>query len=638
MAKRARKKTAGGLTKEQLRWRERIERSRNYRERLKHRWRRVQDEIDGSHDFDAEGNTNVNVNLAHSTLQTALPTTMLRTPKFRGKALRQDAVESAKLAGHVADYWHRELKTTAEMRRSVADAKAYNLGVAYLGFLPEGADYPEADKGTGPTIEEQLEREIEATEAEIDKLLGIQNEKAFATEDPQSLLDPTKKRNSFFIEHIPHDQFLWDEEATRWEHCRWMAREYYWPVKAIQNDVRFDPAKRKNVFATRVHAAESDEPKKATPHGGPAPKNAVAMTETMPSVSSKTKDEIGDGGFDRIVEIWDQENQRFKVWAESIQDFLQDIDNPYKGILEGMPFVVLQYTLTPGNLTGLSDMAAALPQMEELRHIRTQQAIHVRKSSRKYRASTNVYSDKEQMDNLMNNDDGTIIHADDKDVGPIPDAPFSFDFDRLERSIKSDYNTIVAQGELQRGAEGSADSATEASILQQNSMKRESYELELTEEFYAEVTRKLFQLLKAFMPGTIARKIAGEGAETTWQQIQRSDIQGEYLIEIIPGTSVRTTDAIHQQRLIQFLQVVQPYAIAGQFNAGPLIRAIGESMEIPNIDEMMQITPQQPDAASPLGMPFQAPGTAGLADATPNAGGNAGAGLSAIFGGGGIGA
>ena len=40
------------LTEEQLMWRARLERSRQHREKLQTRWQRVQDEIDGRHDFD----------------------------------------------------------------------------------------------------------------------------------------------------------------------------------------------------------------------------------------------------------------------------------------------------------------------------------------------------------------------------------------------------------------------------------------------------------------------------------------------------------------------------------------------------------------------------------------------------------
>jgi len=570
---------------------QRVEKARE-RRRLKHEaWDRVEHQLGGEPTRINDGDVyfDLDVMLLHSTLQSAIPRTLLTNPQLAAMPRRKGSERAAKIIEKVDNYFLDELRMMREWRKCAADTETYGYGVAKLGYIPSDKDYTtRQDEEPG----EELERQLDAIEEE---LTGEESEEGFATPDPGALIDPWKKRNQFFCERVSPRQFLFDPMARDWRCCRWMGHEYVMPLSAIKKEKRFREKAR--------NAVQGDARfKMDRKNGGLEVQSGIYTSVDAPGGANLPGDE--EDQFATLIEIWDWENQKLITVSDSGPDILQEVDWPYS--FEGFPFAILEYNITPDSLIPVSDLEAGVPQVEELKYLRRKRAIHIRRFNRKYRADPEVYEDEESMEAMTEGVDGAVVKGSQGSFEAIQDAPTSFDYDKHEAGVKQDYREITAQSEIDRGGSlGSGGTATEATLLQASSQLRSNYKRGLMEEFIQDNFRILNALLRAYLDTTIAVQIVGEeeDADLDWIEVSGGDIQGEYDVKVVPGSTVPITKETRKQSLMQLLQVLAPFIQAGAIPFLPILKEIVEAWEIKDKDMILGLQPGQDEMQSPLAQP-----------------------------------
>lgn len=605
-------------------WMDRLERSRQKRMEWQFRWDQVKVLLNGQEYLTEEWDDEVRVNLAHSTMQTDIPKSILQNPKFAGRPKREGSERSAKVMAEVDNYYMKELKFVPEWRECVADTKSHGIGIFKMGYVPKEDKFPEIPDEEEPKSEsEQVLEELDELEEELTS--GLEMERPHR--DAKVLLDPFIKRNSFFGERHDPEMFLWDAAYTKPRKWRWIGFESIVPIEAIKKNPLYRKKARSAVQATQVFTRQTHE-------NGTSSLMVISPAKEKPDIptNSKMAGNQTEDQFDKVTEIWDWENQKLIIVADSAPDVLYEGDWPYP--TEGFPAAFLRYNITYNQPVPLSDLQAAIPQLREINYVRRHQADHLKRFNRKYAITREAFEDNESMESLENGADGTLVPVPNgpSDITPIQDATVSPDYARHEANIKNDYREIVAQTELERGSATGIDSATEAAILDANSRVRSSYQQSITEEFIQESMRVFNQLLRAWLPPGVVIKITGrEDSEVEWVDVKREDIQGEYDVEVIPGSTVPMSPAVRQQQLIQYLQIVAPFVSAGMINPVPILREIAELMEIRNVDEMLNLVPGAPDITAPGADPSVQAAVGGLSGINRENGQEQGGGLSGLL-------
>lgn len=575
--------------------------ARAKRDEFERQWGSVEKSITGENANRLDIEHHLDVNLVHATLQTAIPKVILQNPKLVGRAKREGAEQPAKLMERIDNYMIGELRMVPEWRQCVADAHVYGLGILKIGYIPPKKEYKvKKTEDAGDQIDD-LERDLQEGLEEKPE----EGEGSFAEEDPSALIDPWKKRNQFFIERVSPRMFLWDPEATDIRKMRWVAHEYIMPVSAIKKERRFNERARNRVKGDK-RFREGERKFGST---------VVSAIDT--SVDAPGKLNVGsedDQAYATLIERWDWENQKLVTVSESCPDVLQEVDWPYP--IEGFPFAILRYNITPDEFIPMSDIAAALPQAEELKFLRQKRALHLRRFNRKYAVDPTLYDDDESMETLTAGIDGGIVKAHPNTVAPIQDAATSPDYDKHENAIRQDYREITAQSELERGSglrgEGTA---TEAALIDAASRLRSNYMRSLTEEFINDSFRILNALMRTYLDGSIAVKIQGEDtAELVWQEIKREDILGEYDVEVVAGSTLPITQESRKRQLLELLNILLPLIQGGAIPALPILQEIGEAYDIKDFDRFLGIPEggTSQDSVAAIQQMISGPGASGF--------------------------
>jgi hypothetical protein len=583
----------------------RIEQSRLRRDELGRDWDEIEKLVRGDDFWNLDIERDLEVNISHATLQTAIPKVLLQNPKLVGRPKRRGSERSAKIVEKVDNYYIDELRMVPEWRKCVADAQVYGIGVLKVGYIPPDQTYPEVQEDAD-TDADQAAREIERLEAEVSSLDAEGATQASQAEaDPEALIDPWKKRDYFFTQRVSPRSFLWDPMATDLREMRWVAHEYVMPVDSVHKERRFKERARNKVRGDK-RFRESET------RGGLRVQSAIHTSiDAPPHLSSETSD---DAEFATLIEIWDWEQQKLITVAENGPEILQEVDWPYP--IEGFPFSILRYNITPDEFVPLSDLIAAAPQAQELSYLRRKRSLHLRRFNRKYAVDPLQGEDDQAMDELSAGVDGGIVRISPNMVAPISDAPTSPDYDRHENAIRQDYREITAQSELERGTSlGSGGTATEAALLDANARLRSNYHRALTEEFIEDSFRILNALLRSFLDGGVVIEITGdEEAEDGWLEIRNQDIQGEFDVEVVAGSTLPITQESRKRSLLELFQILSPFMQAGAMPIAPILREIAEAYDIKDVEGFLGIPDEATQSQTPIGQPtpFPGPGASGV--------------------------
>ncbi len=377
--------------------------------------------------------------------------------------------------------------------------------------------------------------------------------KPIVDDDNNELKDPDTGETLIHPDEIPinkryeamrihPDDFIWDADAGPLEDSwGFLAQRIRMKKEEAQKDKRFNTAAAKTIAAK----SKTEEEKKGF------------FKSWMAKKATGQEEEFVD-----IWEIYDLDKNETLTIAEDAEDLLIK-PRPVAPGIEGHPFSILRFTLRDNSPYPIPPVSPAIDPQKEISMSRSSWMTHFKRFNRKYIANVSQFEDADtELDKLEVGGDGTIIRARSTDaVKAIQDAPMD---QQAMIQIQAFDNDIVEAFGTPGSARGiaNADSATEASILDNRLEIREGDRLSMVVDWITDWAKKTDQLVQYHIEGDEAVKITGPQGEF-WQLIKEQDyeeIEGEFEYSVNVGASrPRLPDIERAQLMAFFNQVIIPF-------------------------------------------------------------------------------
>jgi len=301
------------------------------------------------------------------------------------------------------------------------------------------------------------------------------------------------------------------------------------------------------------------------------------FTSAAKTISPKTKDDGGKKGFfniswgakkaagkkEEFVDIWEiydlKKNETLTI-AEDADDLLIK-PRPVAPGVEGHPFSILRFTLRDKSPYPIPPVSPAIDPQKEISLSRSRWMTHRKRFNRKYEVIVGNLTDEAELEKLEVGGDGTIISVRQPAVTPIQDAALDQQGIIELQALDNDVVEALGSPGNARGV-ANADSATEASILDNRLEVREGDRMSMVVDWITDWAKKLDQLVQFHIEEDEAVKITGPQGEF-WQLIKQTDyeeIEGEFEYKVNVGASrPRLPDIERAQLMAFFSQVVIPF-------------------------------------------------------------------------------
>lgn len=313
-------------------------------------------------------------------------------------------------------------------------------------------------------------------------------------------------------------------------------------------------------------------------------------------ISSLVNKLIGENDSDVFVdiyEIYDLCNDEMLAIGIGADDVLMKPRSLPPGIKKH-PYSFLRFTLRDKSPYPIPPVTNALDPQKEICLARSRWMTHRKRFNRKYEANINKLDDPDtELPKLEAGDDGTVIRV--RELGaiaPIQDAPLDQQGILEIQALDNDIVEALGTPGNARGV-ANADSATEASILDNRLEIREGDRMSMVVDWIIETARKLDMLVQFHIEEDEAVKIMGPQGEM-WRLIKKTDyddIKGEYEYSVNAGASQPRIPEIERAQWIAFMsQVVIPFPAI--LTAPNFMRRAAEMFHIEDeaaIEELRQI-------------------------------------------------
>jgi len=232
-----------------------------------------------------------------------------------------------------------------------------------------------------------------------------------------------------------------------------------------------------------------------------------------------------------------------------------------KGV-EKHPYAFLRFTLRDASPYPIPPVFNMLDPQKEYNLARSRILTHRKRFNRKYEVDVNKLENPDnEISKLEAGDDGTIIRVMAPGaVTPILDAPLDQQTYTEIALLNNDMTELSGTPDNARSI-ASADSATEASLLDKRLEIREGDRMSMVVDWITEAAKKLDQLVQQHIDRDEAVRITGPQGEN-WVNVLESDyeaIEGEYEYSVNVGASQPRLPDIERAQWIAFLsQVVIP--------------------------------------------------------------------------------
>ena len=419
------------------------------------------------------------------------------------------------------NYLKGELKVKSKARLGIQDAH-FAYGVLKARHASETEKHPNAGK---PIVDddgnEQQDPDTGETQVYPDEI-------------------PINKRYEAL--RIHPDDFAWDADAGPLEDS--------WGFVAQRIRMRKEEAKKDKRYNSA--AVSSIAPKQKEEEGG---KSFFGVSWGAKKAAQKEQE------FVDIWEVYDLDKNETLTLAEDADDLLIK-PRPTPPGVEGHPYSILRFTLRDKSPYPIPPVSPAIDPQKEISLSRSQWMTHRKRFNRKYEFDVTRAEDADhEIEKLEIGGDGTVLRTRGGAVTPIQDA--ALDQQRISELMALDNDIVEALG-TPGNARGvaNADSATEASILDNRLEIREGDTLSMVSDWITEFAQKLDQLVQFHIEEDEAVKITGPQGEF-WQLVKQTDyeeIEGEFEYSVNTGASrPRLPDIERAQLMAFFSQVIIPF-------------------------------------------------------------------------------
>lgn len=287
-----------------------------------------------------------------------------------------------------------------------------------------------------------------------------------------------------------------------------------------------------------------------------------AINEIARKLADKTKEENPEDKTIEVFEVYDiQRNVTFTISCDTETPLIKS--QPIPAGIENHPYAILRFT--PRDTTGypIPPMGQGVDPQREYNDLRSKVLTHRKRFNRKYEVNVNGLEDPDgELAKLEIGEDGTIIRkvSGEQLIRPIQDAPLDQQSYTELALLKNDMVELLGATDSARGV-ASADSATEAGILEKRLDVKEGDKQSIVIDWLQLIAKKLDQLVQQNIERDEAVKITGPEGEK-WMLVRESDyedIEGEYDYQIDVGGTTPKLPAVVRAQFIAFLnQVIIP--------------------------------------------------------------------------------
>ena len=545
--------------------------------------------VDGRGDDDliGENDHEIVINKVFATVRAQLPALMFTRPKWEvhpkrpimGKNGQDLAPDLAAAREHILNYWWRELDVQFQVRLAIIAAKEA-FGAIKVGYTADFEDNPHAgafkvNEAGELTIGSDGLPELESG----DYLRDDSGDPIIDPDTHLPLLAPGEilTNEHFFIKYVHWSRLIFDPEGENdFNDHAWIAEEWCRPTHELRED-RLLNGHRKDLQPTESINVSSD--------GDMLGQNISSGVE--PDMGSAVKE---DEERTRGYTIYDFRRRRILVIAESSGESAHEFllrDDPLPPEQEHGPYVFLRFNEIPGRWEPLPDITPMKSPQEQINIINSKVATHISRADRKYGYDEAAFEDEEDIQQLLGGGDMTMVKipGGPAAVWPIPQLPMDNAVYAAAAESDRGFNEVAGSSDGARGV-AKAETATEASILENHGQVRESDQRELINTFVINVGRKLDQTLRANMSQDVWVSV-GDSTEAVpypaamqGMYVTPADIQMEADLDVQMGSMLPKTNAIARQQFAQVFELLAKAPIL--FQVPELLDKVFEMFEIDN--------------------------------------------------------
>ena len=453
-------------------------------------------------------------NVIFTNIRSIVPRLNFKNPKiftrpkqkpFRTKEGMFDTLQASVYIELILNYYYKVLDIKREARKCLYDALLAPWGVMELGY----------------TVKTQKVQKGELLE--INEL--IEEDSPFCVRrDPQDFrVDPECK-----------DSNLND--------CRWIGLKWVKPLEDVKKDPRYsNTSSLKNNF--RV-------------------KTAFDSATGGMRIDDISDDQTLWGRVEGWT-IWDRKEHRIMDIVKEHEKFLRN-DDEWPLELNGFPVETLYFNENATDVYPVPDTWLCLDMQDELNRIGSMQLDHIRRiSQRRYVGRENAFAE-EEIRKLTHGGDGTVAMTSmdpTTSLVPLTDATISQDIYMVRNGLKETIRQMMGVTAAEALAAQKFESATEPALIAQASQTIQGDQQQLFEGFIVRVIEKLSKIIQqtadtieipltheemnddeiqGFLQNKLVKIAGPQGAIQLqpWLEIEKNDIQGEYIYDIEVGSTM----------------------------------------------------------------------------------------------------
>jgi len=357
------------------------------------------------------------------------------------------------------------------------------------------------------------------------------------------------EKETFFVDSVDPDCFLVDR------YCRnnldktgsWCAQKIFMSLE----DAKAEPLFRKKIVEN-LSASSLEEGEKL-------------LLQTNERFRAKWEWDAGaylpENEIVVAYEIYDMKNNEILTLIRGADDVVRGPEPMPPGIYKH-PFTIIKFYEKKNSFYPIPVMYNWIGPQTEYNLTRNQIATHRKRFNRKY-GYIDTYIDPDELEKLKVGGDGTLVkfnHA--GAVEPIKDAPLDQAVYFETKALKEDFMESSGVGEIQRNI-ASADSATEAEIVERRARESEVDEHEAMMGFIGEVAKNLHSSIEANITQEGAVETIGP-AGVQWVSFgpeHFQEIAGEVVFTAEVQSDSKMTLQVERAQMLQLLDILgkNPY-------------------------------------------------------------------------------
>lgn len=358
--------------------------------------------------------------------------------------------------------------------------------------------------------------------------------------EPDTLLIDEK----YHWSRVHPDDFVFDEDAgTLPDKWHWLGERFTITKEAAEKDPTLNQDAVKSATLTTEKGAEKDKEQK----------------KGIARLFSRRGDGDPESGEREVYvgyEIYDLDHGRWHKVLDGADVLAMEPEDIPAGT-EKHPYSILRFTLRDKSPYPIPPLSQGLDPQKELNLSRSRILRHRKRFNRKYEVVTAALQDEGEASKLESGDDGTIIQVlQTGAVNPIKDAPLDQQTYMEIAALNNDIIEVLgATGEREINT---ADTATQAALVDNRLEVREGDDLDLVVDWVSDAAKKMDQLVQVNISRDEAVKVVGPMGEF-WELVKATDfeaINGEFEYSVNVGSMLPRLPQVERAQFQSMLQVL----------------------------------------------------------------------------------